>query len=208
MRRKNPGPSSLPNAPIDLTSLLDVIFIFLFVVMIGYALTAQKAEADALARAEEAEAAAGAAFSEAEAANEALAAAENALAAAEARLAKEEALAAAYEDRVRDYEGQVIGERVKIVTISGSYDREDSKNREVRVMLSGEAPVLFTITPDTMENSYSRIRRMLREYIETFDESDRTVVVFSVNSARIQRRDKQRLDAMIEEFTKEYSFVY
>lgn len=208
MRRKNPGPSSLPNAPIDLTSLLDVIFIFLFVVMIGYALTAQKAEEAAAARVETAEAEALEAGKEAAEAAEALKAAEEALAEAGQDLKEQRALAAAYEDRVRDYEGQVIGERVKIVTISGSYDGEDSKLREVLVMLNGESPVSFSVTPDTQDRAFERIRRMVREYIEMFDESDRTVVVISVNSTGIQRRDRQRLDVMIDEFTTEYSFVY
>lgn len=208
MRRKNPGPSSLPNAPIDLTSLLDVIFIFLFVVMIGYALTAQKAEEAAAARVKTAEAEALEAGKEAAEAAEALKAAEEALAEAGQDLKEQRALAAAYEDRVRDYEGQVIGERVKIVTISGSYDGDDSKIREMLVMLNGESPVSFPVTPDTQDRAFERIRRMVREYIEMFDESDRTVVVISVNSTGIQRRDRQRLDVMIDEFTTEYSFVY
>ncbi|MBR7016162.1 MAG: hypothetical protein IKI12_06940 [Lachnospiraceae bacterium] len=208
MRRKNPGPSSLPNAPIDLTSLLDVIFIFLFVVMIGYALTAQKAEEAAEARVETAEAEALEAGKEAAEAAEALKKAEEALAEAGQDLKEQRALAAAYEDRVRDYEGQVIGERVKIVTISGSYDGDDSKIREMLVMLNGESPVSFSVTPDTQDRAFERIRRMVREYIEMFDESDRTVVVISVNSTGIQRRDRQRLDVMIDEFTTEYSFVY
>ena len=109
MRRKNPGPSSLPNAPIDLTSLLDVIFIFLFVVMIGYALMAQKAEEAAAARVETAEAEALEAGKEAAEAAEALKKAEEALAEAGQDLKEQRALAAAYEDRVRDYDGQVIG---------------------------------------------------------------------------------------------------
>lgn len=208
MRRKNPGPSSLPNAPIDLTSLLDVIFIFLFVVMIGYALTAQKAEEAAAARVKTAEAEALEAGKEAAEAAEALKKAEEALAEAGQDLKEQRALAAAYEDRVRDYEGQVIGERVKIVTISGSYDGDDSKIREMLVMLNGESPVSFSVTPDTQDRAFERIRRMVREYIEMFDESDRTVVVISVNSTGIQRRDRQRLDVMIDEFTTEYSFVY
>ena len=201
MRRKTPGPSSLPNAPIDLTPLLDVIFIFLFVVMIGYALTAEKAGA---AAAEEV----AAARAETARAEEALRLAEEELAKDRQEIVEKEALAAAYEDRIRDYEGQVIGEVVKIVTISGSYDREDSKRREVTVMLNGSAPVIFSITPDTMDGSFSRIRRMLEDYIGMFAESDRTVIVFSVNSRNIQHRDKLRLDAMIDEFTEAYSFVY
>lgn len=37
MQRRNPGQAGLPNAPIDLTSLLDIIFIFFFVVIISNA---------------------------------------------------------------------------------------------------------------------------------------------------------------------------
>ncbi len=188
MRRKNPGPSSLPNAPIDLTSLLDVIFIFLFVVMIGYALTAQKAE-------EAAEAA------------EALKAAEEELAEAGQELREQRGLVTAYENVVRDYESQVIGKRVKIVTISGSYDSEDSKNRLISIRLN-ESTIQVSITPDTMDSGYRRIRQMIKDYIDLFDDSKQTVVVFSVNSVGIQHRDRLKLDAMIDEFTTEYSFVY
>ncbi len=193
MRRKNPGPSSLPNAPIDLTSLLDVIFIFLFVVMIGYALTAQKAEEAAAVRAETAEAEALEAGKEAAEAAEALKAAEEELAEAGQELREQRGLVTAYENVVRDYESQVIGKRVKIVTISGSYDSEDSKNRLISIRLN-ESTIQVSITPDTMDSGYRRIRQMIKDYIDLFDDSKQTVVVFSVNS--------------IDEFTTEYSFVY
>lgn len=208
MRRKNPGPSSLPNAPIELTSLLDVIFIFLFVVMIGYALNVQKAEAAAETEVTAAQEETAAVREELAAANEKLREAEDELEAAGQELSEREALSAAYEERIRDYEGQVIGERVKIITISGSYDKENSTRREVVIMLPGSAPVSFTITPESMDSNFSRMRRMLVEYINTFDEADRTVVVISVNSTKIQHRDKDRLDIMIDEFAEEYSFVY
>ncbi len=207
MRRKNPGPSSLPNAPIDLTSLLDVIFIFLFVVMIGYALTAQKAEEAAAVRAETAEAEALEAGKEAAEAAEALKKAEEELAEAGQELREQRGLVTAYENVVRDYESQVIGKRVKIVTISGSYDSEDSKNRLISIRLN-ESTIQVSITPDTMDSGYRRIRQMIKDYIDLFDDSKQTVVVFSVNSVGIQHRDRLKLDAMIDEFTTEYSFVY
>lgn len=37
MQRKNPSFATLPNAPIDLTPLLDIIFIFLFALIISNA---------------------------------------------------------------------------------------------------------------------------------------------------------------------------
>ena len=207
MRRKNPGPSSLPNAPIDLTSLLDVIFIFLFVVMIGYALTAQKAEEAAAVRAETAEAEALEAGKEAAEAAEALKAAEEELAEAGQELREQRGLVTAYENVVRDYESQVIGKRVKIVTISGSYDSEDSKNRLISIRLN-ESTIQVSITPDTMDSGYRRIRQMIKDYIDLFDDSKQTVVVFSVNSVGIQHRDRLKLDAMIDELSEQYSYVY
>lgn len=38
MKRRNPATASSPSPQFELTSFMDVIFIFLFVVMIGYAL--------------------------------------------------------------------------------------------------------------------------------------------------------------------------
>ncbi|MCR5294741.1 MAG: hypothetical protein K6E30_06140 [Lachnospiraceae bacterium] len=187
MIRKNPGASSLPNAPIDLTPLLDVIFIFLFVVMIGYAVIAEKTG----------EAAAGE-----------IAAAESRLAEAEEELAASRSMLASYEERVRDYEGQVIGERVKIVTVSGSYSPEDSSRREVVVMLPEARPISFSITPESMERSFGRMEAVIRQYVEQFQKSDRIVVVFSVNRTGIQHRDKDRIDRIIDVLAGEYSFVY
>ena len=59
-----------------------------------------------------------------------------------------------------------------------------------------------------MDSGYRRIRQMIKDYIDLFDDSKQTVVVFSVNSVGIQHRDRLKLDAMIDEFTTEYSFVY
>ena len=38
MRRRNPATASSPNPQFEMTSFMDIIFIFLFVVMVGYAL--------------------------------------------------------------------------------------------------------------------------------------------------------------------------
>ena len=47
MKRKNPGSSSMPNASFDLTPLLDVIFICLFIVIIGYTKVSAMAKQEA-----------------------------------------------------------------------------------------------------------------------------------------------------------------
>ena len=38
MKRRNPAAASSPNPQFEMTSFMDIIFIFLFVVMVGYAL--------------------------------------------------------------------------------------------------------------------------------------------------------------------------
>lgn len=45
MVKRNPGPATMPNAAIDLTSLLDVIFIFLFFIILAYSKLASQQEA-------------------------------------------------------------------------------------------------------------------------------------------------------------------
>ena len=102
----------------NLTPLLDVIFIFLFVVIIAYAAKAQAVEAEAVSRTEELE-------KQVEELN--------------ARLTEEESLREMYEKRLSDYESDVIGGRVKIVTIYCTWDDEDSTKRQIRVDRSGSS---------------------------------------------------------------------
>ena len=158
MQRKNPGSSSQPNAPIDLTPLLDVIFIFLFVVIIAYAAKAQAVEAEAVSKTEELE-------KQVEELN--------------ARLTEEESLREMYEKRLSDYESDVIGGRVKIVTIYCTWDEEDSTKRQIRVLTSDKEFSPVNLTAENQENGYARLNQMLVDYITSNSDS---VVVLSLNT--------------------------
>ena len=55
MKRRNPATASSPNPQFELTSFMDVIFIFLFVVMIGYAFKCAEEKDNANSKMTEAE---------------------------------------------------------------------------------------------------------------------------------------------------------
>ncbi len=205
MARKNPGPSSQPNAAIDLTPLLDVIFIFLFVVIIGYAMAAQTAEAQA----EEAEAKAKTAVTEKEAETAALSEEVASLQAEiddlHNKLFDQSAMQAAYEGRLEDYDGEIIGEKVKIVTISCTYSATDSTNRQIRVITPEEAWEPILLSPANQDTSYSRLERLLKSYID--DHGD-AVIVLSASSESVQRRDKLAIDRIVNGLVTAYDYVY
>ena len=170
MQRKNPGSSSQPNAPIDLTPLLDVIFIFLFVVIIAYAAKAQAVEAEAVSRTEELE-------KQVEELN--------------ARLTEEESLREMYEKRLSDYESDVIGGRVKIVTIYCTWDEE---NDETTLQVWGEYKVFGLL-----------VNQMLVDYIT---ENSDSVVVLSLNTEKILYRDQTAINELMGKLTRRYKYVY
>lgn len=205
MARKNPGLSSQPNAAIDLTPLLDVIFIFLFVVIIGYAMAAQTAETQA----EEAEIKAASRVAEKEAEAAALSQEVDSLRAEvdtlSERLFDQTAMQEAYEGRLEDYDGEIIGGKVKIVTISCTYSAVDSTNRQIRVITPEEAWEPIHLTPANQDTGYDRLSRLLTAYIT--DHSD-AVIVLSASSDNVQRRDKLAIDKVVDELIRTYDYVY
>ncbi len=184
MQRKNPGSSSQPNAPIDLTPLLDVIFIFLFVVIIAYAAKAQAVEAEAESRTE---------------------ALEKQVEELSARLAEEESLREMYEEHISNYESSVIGGRVKIVTIYCTWDENDSTKRQIRVLASDREFSPVNLTAENQENGYSRLNQMLIDYIT---ENSDAVVVLSLNTERILYRDQTAINELMGKLTRRYKYVY
>lgn len=184
MMRKNPGSSSQPNAPIDLTPLLDVIFIFLFVVIIAYAAKAQAVEAEAVSRTEELE---------------------KQVEELSGRLTEEESLREMYEERLSDYESDVLGSRVKIVTIYCTWDEEDSTKRQIRVMAPDKDFTPISLTADNQENGYARLSQMLTDYIT---ENSDSVIVLSLNTGRILYRDQTAINELMGKLTRKYKNVY
>ena len=201
MKRKNRS-----SAPIELTPLLDVIFIILFIVIISNALNTKKVTAEAESEAREARREVKRLESEAAARDEEI----ESLA---AQIFDQEAMAAQYEQRIDELEGSVIGRRVKIVSISCIYDEADTARRRLTAAAPDAESFTVDFTSDTAEMSFARLNNWLEQYIENntragADKAERVIIVLSVGSERILKRDREALDRIIVGLEAKYDDVY
>ena len=194
------------SAPIELTPLLDVIFIILFIVIISNALNTKKVTAEAESEAREARREVKRLESEA-------AAKDQEIASLAAQIFDQEAMAAQYEQRIDELEGSVIGRRVKIVSISCIYDEADTTRRRLTAAAPDAESFTVDFTSDTAEMSFGRLNNWLEQYIENntragADKSERVIIVLSVGSERILKRDREALDRIIAGLEAKYDDVY
>ena len=206
MKRKNPASSAGRNVPIELTPLLDVIFILLFIVIISNALNTKKATA-------EAESEAAAARREVKTLESEAADKDKTIESLKRRIFDQEAMAAQYEQRIDELEGSVIGRRVKIVSISCIYDEADTSRRRLSAAAPDAAFEPVDFGSDTAEMSFARLSNWLEQYIENntragAEKSERVIVVLSVGSERILKRDRDALDRIIAGLEAKYDDVY
>ena len=206
MKRKNPASSAAANAPIELTPLLDVIFIILFIVIISNALNTKKVTAEAESEAQ-------AARHEVRALESEAAAKDEEIESLKAQIFDQEAMAAQYEQRIDELEGSVIGRRVKIVSLSCIYDETDTTRRRLSAAAPDAASFTVDFGNDTAEMSFGRLKNWLEQYIETntragADKSERVIIVLSVGTERILKRDREALDRIIAGLEAKYDDVY
>lgn len=219
MKRRNPATASSPNPQFELTSFMDVIFIFLFVVMIGYAFKCAEEKDNANNKMTEAE--------------EMLAEAEKKVEEAERMLAEADekyADIAVYEQQLQDLQGAVVGSRVQIVTIICTYEAGDPEDREewarhLRVLGSDQTVLAKRdFTEKTAGSTYDILRDALEKYIEEVKKADRsalgsrydtakqerTVIVFSISreDGGILTRDYDEISSVIRELENAYDDVY
>ena len=195
MKRKNRS-----SAPIELTPLLDVIFIILFIVIISNALNTKKVTAEA--ESEAAEARREVKLLESEAATK-----DQEIASLAAQIFDQEAMTAQYEQRIDELEGSVIGRRVKIVSISCIYDEADTTRRRLTAAAPDAESFTVDFTSDTAEMSFARLNNWLEQYIENntragADKAERVIIVLSVGSERILKRDREALDRFNDAIAK------
>ena len=201
MKRKKPS-----SAPIELTPLLDVIFIILFIVIISNALNTKKVTA-------EAESEALAAREQAQALQEEAAAKDKEIASLSAQIFDQEAMAALYEQRIEELEGSVIGRRVKIVSLSCVYSETDTTRRKLSAAAPDAAFEAVEFGNDTAEMTFARLNNWLEQYIGNNtrtgeDKAERVIIVLSVGSERILKRDREALDRIIAGLEAKYDDVY
>ncbi|SER32662.1 hypothetical protein SAMN04487884_104105 [Butyrivibrio fibrisolvens] len=181
MKRKNPSQASSPNVPIDLTSLLDVIFIFLFIVLasmtVGYSEQKQKLKEKEEIIDEKIN----------EYLNETI---------------DEEAII----QRLEDYDEQYLGTKVKFVSIVGQYSEEEPSIRIIRVDVPDDDPFVVEIYDDDGQNdAYDSIQKYLEEYVA---DNKGFAIVVSIGEVDILNRDYDAISRRLESISNEYTNVF
>ena len=204
MNRRNPATASSPNPQFEMTSFMDIIFIFLFVVMIGYALKSAQ---------------------ESDAAKNEMKEADKKLEEANQKLAEAQDVRAdiqIYEQQIEALKGSVVGRRVLIVTISCRYEADDPDHpeewqRHLRVLGTDRQMMLERDFKDgAMKSTYSKLREILTAYIEDVKKADalekqgRTVIIFSIDREEggILTGDYEAIMRIVEELESAYDDVY
>ena len=229
--RRNPGSSSVPNAPVELTPLLDIIFIFLFIVIIANVRLAGKVREEADEKTAQMQEELTASEEKLASIKEELAAAEEKLAAARSDLAladeaafktgkeleetrallgaerertfNERAAQSAYLHGVSEYER--AGEYVRIVSVSCPYSENDAAKRQILIVAPGEEPEPILFETGAEGDAYAAAKSVIEEFIV---ENDDLPVVLTLNPEGILRRDSQALTAILNSLRGQYEYVY
>ncbi len=155
---------------IELTSLLDVIFIILMVVLCHQQVNVN----ESMAKSEDAKTA----ISEADAAK-----------------AEADASKALYDDRTDTYDN--FSEHVSFISIYADYDVNNVRTRHLYVLKDNEEVYRTDITPDNEDEAYEEFIADFNTYIKDAEDSSKPVIC-SVNTDKILYRDKIRMDEIME----------
>ena len=166
---------------IDLTSLLDVIFIVLLVV-IGRQMTLAEKQQEQV---------------------EANGTVEEAMAMAQDAQAKYEL----YMDQVDTAEQ--IGQYVCVISVYAYYNEADLTERHVQIYRKGDAEPFakFDLKGENIKNSLNEIRTAVREYAEKNDDLP-VILTLNENDEKILYRDEQAIKGIFEELKNELPNVY
>ncbi|MBR4343115.1 MAG: hypothetical protein IKP88_10525 [Lachnospiraceae bacterium] len=163
---------------IDLTPLLDVIFIVLIVVLAGqdnYNSEADKKYAEA----------------------------EQYVNTAEEKIADMEAQNVTYSQQMKAYED--INEFFNVITVYAGYSHENRKYRTIYVMINNNAPVEISLNPSREEEAWSECRKMIDDVIS---EDDSLPVILSIAKERDDKmlyRDEESILKIFNDFRNKYT---
>ena len=209
MNRRNPATASSPNPQFEMTSFMDIIFIFLFVVMIGYAIKCAN---------------------QSDAAEQEMKEADAKLMEATKKLEEAEGIRADIqidEQQIEALKGSVVGRRVLVVSISCRYDSGDVNHpeewaRHLRVLgLDGRIMLERDFKDGSVKTTFDKLREVLTEYVDGVKKADvadsddaekqgRTVIIFHIDREEggILTSDYEAIMGIIEELENAYDDVY
>lgn len=168
------------NTAIELTSLLDVIFIVLMIVICNQQINLEEKGHDVEAAYEEA------ALLTAEA--------QAALSEAEDLRAEAEAEKALFEEHREKFED--VSSQMTTVTVIIDYQPSNLRTRTIRLMADADAPETITITPETENDAYTKFEEKLEDLVTQAEASDKPVVI-SIDMTRILYRDELRAEEVL-----------
>lgn len=168
------------NTVVELTSLLDVIFIVLMIVICNQQINLEEKGHDVEAAYEEA------ALLTAEA--------EAALSEAEDLRAEAEAEKALFEEHREKFED--VSSQMTTVTVIIDYQPSNLRTRTIRLMADADAPETITITPETENDAYTKFEEKLEDLVTQAEASDKPVVI-SIDMTRILYRDELRAEEVL-----------
>ena len=168
------------NTVVELTSLLDVIFIVLMIVICNQQINLEEKGHDVEAAYEEV------ALLTAEA--------EAALSEAEDLRAEAEAEKALFEEHLEKFED--ISSQMTTVTVIIDYQPSNLRTRTIRLMADADTPETITITPETENDAYTKFEEKLEDLVTQAEASDKPVVI-SIDMTRILYRDELRAEEVL-----------
>ena len=166
------------NNSIDLTSLLDVIFIVLMIVMCYQQIYLEKREANADVVMEEAMA-------------------------MQDEAAEAMADASVYAEQLDTYEDMF--NQIAVITVYASYQPSDPRNRQIRVLINNEEVSTIDVSPTNAEEAYGRLAQLLEDNITKHAEIP---VIISLDDEQILYRDQLRISDMINGLFSKHDNLY
>ena len=174
---KNKKPKSIGRLIIDLTPLLDVIFIVLIVVLAGQDTFNMEADQK---------------FAEAEVY----------VSEADKKLDEMEALVDTYAEQMAAYDS--LSDYFNAVTVYASYSLENRRLRTVYVMINNEEPVTLNLTPSNTAETWAECKRMIEEVIK---KDETLPMILSINSngdEKMLYRDDESIYAIFKVLQNAY----
>ena len=172
------------NTQIELTSLLDVIFIVLMIVICSQQMSANEKKQEAQTALDQAQAIE---------------------ISAEDALAEAEAEKALFEEHREMYEE--INTQMSIVTVYADYTPSNPSERTLYLMIDTESSKKITLTPGTETDAFKKLDDELSDAVENAKESGKPVII-SINTDRILYRDESRLSSMVDDLFRRYDNIY
>lgn len=172
------------NTQIELTSLLDVIFIVLMVVICSQQMTTKAAQQDA---------------------EDEISKAQRAQIEAQNERAEAEAEKKLFEEHMETYEE--INTQMSVVTVYADYTPSDPSERTLSLMVDTESSSKIIMTPGTEKVSWAKLESQLTDAVEKANAAGKPVII-SVNRDRILYRDESRLTSLVDDLFRRYDNIY